>query len=74
MGGEACLWGEFADWTNAIARLWPRAAVPAERLWSDEVIRDPGKAAPRLEEHRCRLIHRGYVVEPVTGSGFCSHL
>ena len=34
MGGEAALWSEFTTPANIETRLWPRAAVVAERLWS----------------------------------------
>jgi hypothetical protein len=34
LGGEAALWSEFTTPASLDARLWPRAAVVAERLWS----------------------------------------
>ena len=34
LGGEAALWSEFTTPANLDIRLWPRAAVVAERLWS----------------------------------------
>ena len=72
MGGEACMWAEYVDDTNLISRLWPRASVVAERLWSNEnSTPDPDAAAPRLEEMRCRLLGRGYAAEPINGPSFC---
>jgi len=71
LGGGPNMWAEYIDETNLIPLLWPRASVPAERLWSAEEVNDIDEAAPRLEEHRCRLRTRGYSVQPSNGAGFC---
>ncbi|GAB6029724.1 hypothetical protein CHUAL_005444 [Chamberlinius hualienensis] len=71
IGGEACLWGEYVDGSNLIARLWPRASAAGERLWSNKSMTDVNAAAPRYEELRCRMMSRGIHAEPQNGPGFC---
>lgn len=70
-GGGPAMWGEYVDSTNLISRLWPRAALPAERLWSSSKVNDTTEAEKRLEEHRCRLLKRGFNVQPANGPGYC---
>ena len=67
---QVCLWGEFVNSINAIPRLWPRASAAAEVLWSPTAD-DLNSAASRLQEHECRMMARGYPVQPVVGAGFC---
>merc|ERR1739838_318516 len=68
VGGEACMWGEYVDQTNIVARSFPRASAVAEQLWSPESVTKNGGAAAanRLQEHRCRMYERGYNVEPLS--------
>lgn len=72
LGGEACLWSEFITSETAVGVLWPKASAVAERLWSDQSLRDVNEAAPRLEEQRCRMLRRGLPVGDVSGPGFCN--
>lgn len=71
VGGEACLWGEYADATNIETRLWPRASVIAERLWSPASANDPEEAKYRLDQFRCRLLRRGIPAAPISPNGYC---
>ena len=55
MGGDVCLWAEYADDDMILTRLWPRASAAAERLWSAKTVKNMEEAGPRIEEQRCRM-------------------
>lgn len=48
-GGEATMWEEIANAENIDAKLWPRLAAIAERLWSPENVTDVNSMYARLE-------------------------
>lgn len=58
IGGEAAIWSEQVDEMGLEAKVWPRGAALAERLWANPFSswRD---AADRLIHHRERLVKRG---------------
>lgn len=49
LGGEAAMWEELATTENLDAKLWPRLAAIAERLWSPESVTDVASMYRRLE-------------------------
>jgi hexosaminidase len=49
LGGEACMWTEYASAETVDSRIWPRAAAIAERLWSPRETTDVDSMYSRLE-------------------------
>ena len=49
LGGEAAVWSELIDENTIDLRIWPRAFVVAERLWSPKTVQDEDFMYERLQ-------------------------
>ncbi|GKY92908.1 hypothetical protein MPSEU_000259800 [Mayamaea pseudoterrestris] len=70
IGGHASMWGERVDERNFYQRVWPRAAVAAEKLWKGESAAAKATAYERLDWFRCLLLEQGFSASPI-GPGSC---
>lgn len=70
IGAKANMWGEHVDAANFMPRVWPRASVIAERVWSAVNVTNVTEAEPRLHEFRCRLVRRGIAAAPIGSFNF----
>jgi hexosaminidase len=59
LGGEACMWTEYATPENIDSRIWPRTAVVAERLWSPQDVQDVDAMYQRVEAVSLQLDELG---------------
>ncbi|CAH4029107.1 probable beta-hexosaminidase fdl isoform X3 [Pieris brassicae] len=71
-GGEVCLWTEQSGPGGVDARLWPRSAAVAERLWSDRPEGATADVYLRLDTQRTRLLAKGVEAMPLWPR-WCTH-
>ncbi|CAG9795567.1 unnamed protein product [Diatraea saccharalis] len=71
-GGAACQWTEQLGPGGLDARVWPRTAALAERLWSDRAEGATADVYLRLNTQRSRLVERGVRAAPLWPR-WCSH-
>jgi hexosaminidase len=59
LGGEACIWTEYASPETIDSRIWPRTGAIAERLWSPAAANDLASMYQRLDRISDWLNWRG---------------
>jgi len=61
LGGEATMWSELVTPLNIDSRIWPRTAAIAERLWSNDTVKDLESMHRRLKQISFRLEEIGLI-------------
>lgn len=64
LGGRASMWGERVDESNFLPRVWPRAAVTAEKLWTGNSTTAKTNFEQRLHNFRCYMKLHGVPASP----------
>ena len=65
LGGEAAMWSEYMTPELINARIWPRAAAVAERLWSPQSVTDAASLYSRLDMLAQHLAWYGLPAAPI---------
>jgi hexosaminidase len=65
LGGEATMWTEYVTPETISGRIWPRTAAIAERLWSNQDVKDVDSMYERLDTFSQKLAYYGLPYESV---------
>jgi len=65
LGGEATMWTEYVTPETINGRIWPRTAAIAERLWSNQDVKDADSMYERLGAFSQKLAYYGLPYESV---------
>jgi hypothetical protein len=67
LGSEVPVWSEIMSGESIHAKIWPRAAAMADKLWSPKVKIDLVAITQRQTHFKDYLINRGTPASPISG-------